>query len=41
MLNVKDISSEVVDFGKDVLNTNYSVSTLLYIAYMKDSAYIF
>ncbi|MDU5951792.1 MAG: hypothetical protein E6Z06_02780 [Clostridiales bacterium] len=35
MLNVKDISSEVVDFGKDVLNTNYSVSTLLYMVAAK------
>ena len=31
MLNVKDIGSEVVDFGKDVLNTKYSVGSLLCI----------
>ena len=35
MLNVKDISSEVVDFGKDVLNTKYSVGNLLYVAAAK------
>ena len=35
MLNVKDISSEVVDFGKDVLNTKFSVGQLLYVTAAK------
>ena len=35
MLKVKDIGSEVVGFGKDVLNTQYSVGYLLYIAAAK------